>query len=81
MNDRLHGCSGCKARWGGLSTAHCAACHRTFSGVSAFEKHKPGQCLHPSSVGLIILRKSGNQQIWGHENTRGFGWKREELPQ
>lgn len=30
-----HGCAGCDNRWGGYSTAHCAACHLTFTGLSA----------------------------------------------
>lgn len=38
-----HSCGSCAARWGGLSTAHCGACHVTFTGVWAFDAHRIGQ--------------------------------------
>lgn len=36
------GCGGCSSRWNGLETSHCAACHRTFIGETAFNKHRAG---------------------------------------
>jgi len=62
-------CSGCTSEWTGLGRAHCAAkgCHRTFSGVSAFDRHRDpnagehGACLDPVSVGLVE-REGG---LWG----------------
>jgi hypothetical protein len=57
-----HGCR-CGERWSGLNIAHCAAsgCHRTFTGVTAFDKHragnkrgaKRGECSNPYDVGLV----------------------------
>jgi len=39
------GCNGCVNRWGGHGTCHCAKCHRTFTGLTAFDKHrKNGVC-------------------------------------
>jgi hypothetical protein len=54
-----HSCSGCSLRWDGLLTCHCTGCHRTFTGITACEKHRTGThakgryCLDPAVVGLI----------------------------
>ncbi|MEU4568679.1 hypothetical protein [Micromonospora sp. NPDC023956] len=50
-------CAGCSARWTGLTLAHCAGCHLTFSAVSTFDRHRAGtvnarRCLDPAEVGL-----------------------------
>lgn len=55
----------CGAVWGGYRAAHCAACHKTFSGLSTFDKHKPGECRDPAECGMVILRVSGTSPIWG----------------
>lgn len=65
-------CGGCDATWTGLGAAHCAArgCHRTFTGVSAFDKHRSrkyrevdgrrvlvrdyGQCHDPGEDGMVL---------------------------
>lgn len=46
----------CGARWvqSGNRTGHCASCHRTFSGVSAFDRHQTivdgkSACLDPAT--------------------------------
>lgn len=52
----------CGAMWGGRRTSHCTACHNTFTGPTAFDQHRPGQC---DLVGLVVVRESGNQQVWG----------------
>ena len=45
---------GCGAEWGGLSAAHCAGCHQTFTSVSGFTAHrKGGQCHDPHSLGMV----------------------------
>jgi hypothetical protein len=33
---------GCEAVWSGLNIEHCAACHQTFSGTEAGDKHRVG---------------------------------------
>lgn len=35
-------CGECPATWWGLAMAHCRACHRTFTGVTAFSAHRVG---------------------------------------
>lgn len=39
MASTLFGCSKCSHRWGGYRTSHCAQCHKTFSGITAFDTH------------------------------------------
>lgn len=41
-----YGCARCPNRWGGLRTAHCAACHNTFTGLTAFDRHRTGSHTH-----------------------------------
>lgn len=59
---------GCGARWGGLKTCHCVRCHRTFTGLTAFDQHQTGGC---STDQLVVVRSSGNQQVWGAPDTSG----------
>lgn len=61
---------GCGARWGGLSTGHCTGCHRTFTGITAFDKHRSGShsadtrhCVDPATVGLIDANRA--YACWG----------------
>ncbi len=61
-------CGGCATWWQGERTCHCAApeCHRTFSGVVAFDAHRfHGTCREPASIGMSLL--SGRAyECWGH---------------
>lgn len=70
---KLASCGGCEARWGGRRTCHCATCHRTFTGLTAFDHHGPGRCGHLEGdpPGLAVIRVSGNQQVWGLPDTGG----------
>lgn len=43
------GCLKCPAQWGGMNTAHCAACHHTFSGVTSFDRHRIAATDGPNS--------------------------------
>lgn len=48
-------CKGCEASWTGLKMCHCGACHRTFSTVRLFDKHRSpvgdhGSCKDPSTI-------------------------------
>ena len=63
-------CARCPARWGGLKTAHCDACHQTFTVVAAFDKHRAGShthddrhCLDPAAVGLVDAGRA--YPCWG----------------
>lgn len=62
----------CGASWTGLSKAHCSECHRLFSVVSAFDKHRSqdgrhGTCLNPASIGLVerdgVWRYAGDRPV------------------
>jgi len=49
-------CNGCEHTWTGLSFAHCSACHRTFSSVTGFDRHRvAGRCVDPA----IMRTKKG----------------------
>ena len=63
-------CARCNARWGGLRTAHCDACHETFTVVAAFDKHRAGShtdegrhCIDPAAVGLVDMGRA--YPCWG----------------
>jgi len=63
------GCPRCDARWNGTSTAHCAACHETFTRVTVFDRHRTGthsragrHCLAPVAVGLVDAGRA--YQCW-----------------
>ncbi|WP_435406221.1 FDXHR family putative zinc-binding protein [Mycolicibacterium phlei] len=49
-------CSRCDVEWSGTLTMHCSGCHRTFTGLTAFDKHRTGShargryCLDPSEA-------------------------------
>lgn len=42
-------CARCTTWWTGLTAAHCAACHQTFTSTAAFTSHRTGnQCTNPA---------------------------------
>ena len=44
----------CGARWTGLRVAHCSVCHRTFTTVANFDRHRRGgRCVDPASVDMV----------------------------
>jgi hypothetical protein len=60
-----HHCGKCDNRWHGYNTAHCGACHQTFTAVTAFDKHRTGshsrgtrRCLPPAEAGLVLSSRS-----------------------
>lgn len=59
-----HACR-CGARWSGTATCHCGGCHLTFTGITAFDTHRPGgNCTPPDNFGLV--RVDGRAyQCWG----------------
>lgn len=36
-------CTDCGKSWGGLKAEHCMACHETFTGTTAGDKHRRGE--------------------------------------
>lgn len=70
-----HHCGKCPSRWGGYNTAHCGACHETFTGITAFDKHRAGShaqgtrhCVPPQEVGLIPSDRT--YLCWGLEGSK-----------
>lgn len=64
------GCGRCSARWGGLKTAHCMSCHRTFTTAAGFDRHRAGShvegarhCVDPACVGLVDAGRA--YPCWG----------------
>ena len=59
----------------GRAECHCAACHLTFSGVSAFDLHQKLDgglaCLPPSSRGLVRYDRHG-RTVWGWPERGGW---------
>jgi hypothetical protein len=50
-----HGCGGCDNRWGGFRTAHCGACHETFTTPANFDRHRlQDECAPPADRGLVL---------------------------
>jgi len=70
MKAGMHACGRCPNIWGGLNTSHCGACHRSFTGLSAFDKHRDGshsagtrRCVDPETVGLVNAGR--DYPCWG----------------
>lgn len=48
----------CGATWTGLTAAHCATCHTTFTSTTGFDRHRrAGQCLTPEAAGLVPIHR------------------------
>ena len=63
-----YSCSKCPSLWSGLAQCHCSSCCLTFSGLTAFDRHRSlGKCKKPSEMvnsegePVFELRDSG---IW-----------------
>lgn len=55
----------CGARWTGSRPAHCAGCHQTFSGTTAFDAHRrDGACITPEAKGLIPEDNAHGTTVW-----------------
>ena len=53
-------CRHCGGWWTGLISCHCAGCHRSFTGVGAFDIHRSrGKCADPAT----ILTKTGEHAL------------------
>lgn len=77
MSGLPHHCNGCTTRWNGANTAHCAACHTTFTGITAFDRHRVGShaagkrhCLTPDAVGLVLTGRA--YPCWGEPGDNTF---------
>lgn len=72
-------CGGCDARWTALTLAHCAACHLTFTGITAFDSHRrDGACRTPAEAGLILSYRFTPTVAYGHPSRESnSNWWRE----
>lgn len=66
---RRNTCGGCDTTWTGHRTAHCATCHRTFTGIGPFDLHRSatgehGACLDPAT----LTTADGQPRLIQHEN-------------
>lgn len=66
----------CGAWWTGFNSGHCTACHRTFTGLSAFDAHRTGShaagtrhCLDPET-----LRTEAGEPVLVPANKPWPGW-------
>lgn len=63
----------CGCTWGGVNTAHCAACCITFSGLTAFDAHRRGgACLTPEKAGLVQTGR--DYPCFGYPSTGDSWW-------
>ena len=75
----MHACGRCENIWGGLNTAHCSGCHRTFTGLTAFDRHRDGShakgtrhCVDPSTLGLVDAGRAYPR--WGYPSDPDGYW-------
>lgn len=63
-------CGGCDARWDArTAVCHCGACHRSFSGVEWFDRHRSaagehGSCLDPAAVRVKTGALAGEPRMF-----------------
>lgn len=68
-NAIVHGA--CKQWWTGNERSHASCCCRTFSSLSAFDRHRKGAtCNDPASVGLVA-RQMPYGLLWGWPGPEG----------
>lgn len=78
-----HTCGGCDSTWSlsAKAACHCSACHRTFSGIGLFDRHRRhqdvegdrGTCLDPATM----FTKSGEPLA----EFRNGMWRGPEAPE
>jgi len=64
-------CNGCVNAWTGSSACHCCGCHRTFTGVTAFDIHRTGGTCNPPTS---LLTEKGEQRLVPTERMYWTGW-------
>ena len=67
-------CAGCGQRWYGIDRAHCSTCHRTFTEVDFFDRHRVDEgCRSPASLGMINDRAKSQIPGLGYTVTYAVG--------
>lgn len=55
----------CDGKFSGLSTAHCTACHETFTRPSGFDRHRRGgKCIDPRTMPEVYERANRPYPCW-----------------
>jgi hypothetical protein len=68
-NAIVHGA--CGSWWTGNERSHASCCCRTFSSLSAFDRHRKGaRCNDPATVGLVA-RQMPYGLLWGWPGPEG----------
>lgn len=64
---------GCGREWDGANQAHCTVCHRHFSTVANFDRHRPSYdgCLDPAH---IVNARTGQPVLKASEGPFGTTW-------
>ena len=66
-------CHKCGCSFGSLRWCHCATCHETFGGETAFDSHRvAGECQPPGESGLTVSEvkaTDSGKPVW----VRGYG--------
>ena len=72
-------CTPCGATWTGKRIEHCTACHETFTGETAGEKHRVGKyvpderhCLTPDEMRAKGMEQNARGQ-WGNGGESPWG--------
>ncbi len=81
-------CRTCGAKFGG-NAAHCSACHQTFSGDTAFDRHlisrvtagchDPGQLLDKHDPPRYVFRWDSKRLLWRLADYSGRWSRRRSL--
>jgi hypothetical protein len=77
----------CGRVWDSITQCHCSTCHRQFSGISAFDKHRVPPlsgdrslrvCADPALLGLTPSVESFGV-VWRRDKAQGPWWKRSHV--
>lgn len=69
-----------------LAQAHCPSCHRTFGGVTGFDKHRRfGRCTDPATLGMAdngrgVWRKPMDRPQWWFPASENATERRTDVP-
>jgi hypothetical protein len=56
-----HYCGECDNTWTGSNMCHCSVCHRTFSTIGLFDRHRPNsKCLDPARLRVVKGEREGS---------------------
>jgi hypothetical protein len=81
-------CGTCHSWWTGQLTSHCSGCHRTFTGLTAFDAHRDGNhangtrhCVDPATLTdskgqpAPLVDAGRSYPCWGYPSDGTEWWK------